>query len=149
VVAPAGSGKTEALRAVAARKGCPVVNLSLELSRRLLDVSTRQRPIRASSIVDDIVRGYPGDVVVVDNLELLFAPELELDPLRMLKHLGRDRTVIAAWPGTIDGSHLRYAEPGHPEARDYPVQGTEIVNAGTSEGAGHDASPEPFHQERK
>ena len=39
VVAPSGAGKTATLRAVAARTSVPVLNLNLELSRRLLELT--------------------------------------------------------------------------------------------------------------
>ena len=39
VAAPSGSGKTEALREVAERTGSRLVNLNLELSRRMLDLN--------------------------------------------------------------------------------------------------------------
>ena len=72
-----------------------------------------------AGILDEIVREERSDVVLLDNIELLFAVELAQDPLRLLQSLSRNRTIVAAWPGTFDGKTLTYAEPGHPEARRY------------------------------
>ena len=50
------------------------------------------------------------ELILLDNIELLFAVELAQDPLRLLQSLSRNRTVIASWPGTFDGQSLTYAE---------------------------------------
>ncbi len=127
VVGPAGTGKTAALREVSERIDAPLVNTNLELSRQLLDLAERQRPRRTRSLLDQIVAGTASDVVLLDNTELLFDHSLHQDPLRLLQGLSRNRTVAAAWNGSIEGGHLCYAEPGHPEHRRYPVDGTLVV----------------------
>ncbi|MCK4415225.1 MAG: BREX-3 system P-loop-containing protein BrxF [Candidatus Eisenbacteria sp.] len=45
IVAPSGSGKTAVLQNAATRSGAPLLNLNLELSRRMLDLTERQRGI--------------------------------------------------------------------------------------------------------
>jgi len=45
VVAPGGKGKTHLLREVHRRTGAPLLNSSLELSRRLLDLTAQQRAL--------------------------------------------------------------------------------------------------------
>ena len=42
VVAPAGEGKTTALQDVKERVGAPLINVNLDLSRRMLDLTERQ-----------------------------------------------------------------------------------------------------------
>ena len=46
VVAPAGAGKTTALQDLRDRTGAPLVNVNLELSRRMLDLTERQRALQ-------------------------------------------------------------------------------------------------------
>ena len=57
------------------------------------------------------IRDEGSEVVLLDNIELLFATELAQDPLRLLQSLSRNRTIVAAWPGNFDGGALTYAEP--------------------------------------
>jgi len=45
MVGPAGSGKTSALQEVSARTSAPLVNVNLELSRRMLDLTERKRAL--------------------------------------------------------------------------------------------------------
>jgi hypothetical protein len=77
-----------------------------------------------------MVRAEKSDVVLLDNIELLFAEELAQDPLRLLQALSRNRAVVAAWPGGFDGKYLTYAEPSHAEARRYQTPQAVIVKAG-------------------
>ena len=86
----------------------------------MLEFTQRKRALRAAGILSDIVDNAAADVVLLDNIEVLFSPELQQDPLRLLQRLSRNRTIVAAWPGVLDGEHLLYAEPSHPEHRRYP-----------------------------
>lgn len=133
VVGGPGSGKTTAFRAAEETQGWPYVNVSLELSKRLLDLTQKQRPVKAAGLLDEALRAVPGDVLLLDNIELLFQPELALDPIRLLQRIARGRTVVAAWPGSYEGNQLRYAEPGHPEAKTYSKPEVTIVVAGEAE----------------
>ncbi len=85
VVAPSGGGKTEALKEVANRLGLPVLNLNLELSARLLELTRRQRPLQLLELVGEIVASVASATALLDNTEILFDPSLKQDPLRMLQ----------------------------------------------------------------
>jgi len=119
VVGPPRSGKTSALREAAEDQGWPIVNLNLHLSERLLELTKRRRAIMVARIVDELIEAETGGVVALDNIELLFDPDLAVDPLRLLQSLARTRTLVVAWPGSFDGSTLNYAKPGHPESKRY------------------------------
>ncbi len=122
LVAPAGSGKTDALRDVHDRTDAPLVNVNLELSRRMLDLTERQRPLQLQRLLSEVVNAFPSEVVLLDNIELLFDVSLKQDPLRLLQGLSRNKTVVAAWNGTLDKEQMTYATPDHPEYRRYPLK---------------------------
>jgi hypothetical protein len=63
-----------------------------------------------------------GEIVLFDNIEILFDVSLKQDPLRLLQGLSRNKTVVAAWNGSIDGKYMIYAVPDHPEYRRYMVR---------------------------
>lgn len=122
VVAPAGAGKTTALTYVKERIGAPLVNVNLELSRRMLELTERQRALQLPRLLREIVDDAASEVVLLDNLEILFDVSLQQDPLRLLQGLSRNKTVVAAWNGSIDKDHMSYAVPDHPEYRRYLVR---------------------------
>jgi hypothetical protein len=124
VVGPARSGKTRLLQAAAAANGWPLINLNQRVSELLLELTQRQRALRVPRLVGDVFGSTGADVVLVDNLELLFSPDLAQDPLRLLQGLARNRTVVASWPGVMVGKQLTYAEPSHSEYRRYPEPDT-------------------------
>jgi hypothetical protein len=109
------SGKTAALRSVAERLGCPLANVNLEMSKKMLDLTRAQRSRQVERLLKEVIAAAPGDVVLLDNLEILFDTALEVEPLRLLQVTSRNRTVVASWSGTFLDGTLIYAEPGHPE----------------------------------
>lgn len=129
VVGPAGSGKTPALLKLAEIQGWPRLNVNRQLAEHLLDLTPKQRTVQTASLLEDRVRETAAAAIVLDNLEILFAVDLALDPLRLLQHLSRQRAIVAAWPGGYDGQTLTYAEPGHPEARRYRHPDARLVPA--------------------
>ena len=117
VVAPSGSGKTSALQEAQRRTGAPLLNVNLELSRRLLDLTQTQRALRVPQLLADIVGQAGGQIVLLDNIEILFEASLRQDPLRLLQGISRNLSVVAAWNGSAANGYLIYAAPGHPEYR--------------------------------
>ena len=126
LVAPVGSGKTIVLRKTAEHLDGRFVNLNLELSRRLLEFTAEQRALRLAQILDEVL-GADDTTVYLSRTEILFDPAFQQDPLRLLRHLSRVRTVVAAWSGAVQGSFLTYAEPGHREYRRLPHEGLALV----------------------
>jgi hypothetical protein len=120
-----GTGKTELLIRVAQERGFPRRLLSQEISSKMLSMTGRQRALEAERLVGELVTEAGGEVLLLDDIELLFHPALQIDPLRTLQNASRNAIVVAAWPGTYDGTTLIYAEPGHPEHRVY--RGPEVI----------------------
>ncbi len=122
IVGPEGSGKTTVLQEVKARIGALLINISLELSKRMLDLTERQRILHIPRLLDEITNSAANEIILLDNLELLFDMTLRQDPLQLLKSLSRNHTVVAAWNGSVENGYLTYAAPRHPEYRRYQMQ---------------------------
>jgi hypothetical protein len=121
IVAPAGAGKTTALHEVRNRTGAPLINVNLEISRRMLELTARQRALQLPRLLREIVGNGGGEMILLDNIEVIFDVGLKQDPLRLLQGLSRNQTVVAAWNGAIVHDALTYAAPDHPEYRGYPM----------------------------
>jgi ABC-type hemin transport system ATPase subunit len=122
LVGPVCSGKTTVLKKLQQELDVPIINVNLELSRRMLELTEQQRVIQLPRLMEDLIKKIKGDKVVLDNTELLFEPSLKQDSLRLLQKLSRNQTIIASWNGTIEDGYLVHAEPGHPEYRRYSTQ---------------------------
>ena len=133
LVAPAGAGKTALLTNLSERTKYPYVNVNLELSRRMLDLTGKQRALRVGALLSELLAGLPSPVLL-DNTEVLFDRALQQDPLRLLKELSRNKTVVATWNGVLNADGLTYAAPGHPEYRRYPRGDLDFLSV-TAEGA--------------
>ena len=132
LVGETGSGKTGILRDIASNLGTEVININLVLSSELLELTANQRALRLPGILDHVI-DKTKPTMVLDNLEILFDKHLQQDPLRLLQGISRNHSVLASWNGTITSDKLIYAEPGHPEYRNYDLADTLIVGIdGTS-----------------
>lgn len=119
LVAAAGAGKTAALQYVHERTAAPLININLGLSRRMLDLTERQRSLQLPRLLGEMIDEIKENTILLDNIEILFDVALKQDPLRLLQGLSRNKTIVASWNGSIDKNSLTYAVPGHPEYRRY------------------------------
>lgn len=146
LVGPMGSGKTRVLREVERLTGAPRVNLSLELSKRLLNLSQKERSQKAATVFQDMLSGFrredgtPFETVLLDNIEILFDASLELNALQLIQQVSRSTTLVVGWPGRVRDGFLTYAEPGHPEYQRHPARGLVLVtleDRPSNSGEGH------------
>ena len=100
------------------------INLSAALAERLADSPTRLRPVHVDTALRDAL---PEGPLVLDHIEVLFEPSLEVLPVEALRRLARNRTVVAHWPGRVEDGVAIYAEPGHPEHVRAPLDGIPYV----------------------
>lgn len=117
LIGPIGTGKTEHLKTYAQATNSPYLPIGAVLAERLLATPTRFRDTEAATAMSDLCQG--AGPFLLDNLELLFHPDLQLDPYRLLTGLARTRTIVAAWPGAYVNGTLTYGAPGHREFRSF------------------------------
>lgn len=127
VVGPSRSGKTTALQQVHDAANIPLINVNLELSKRLLDLTERQRALQIPNLLDQFVGETGHDEALLDNNEILFDIQLKQDPLRLFQGLSRSRTIVMSWNGRTNEECLFYAKPDHPEFRQYPLADMTVV----------------------
>lgn len=118
------TGKTALLSAFAGRLEASTLNVGSELGRRLAAIPQRQRHLQAGSALRELADNHAkGDLLLMDNIELLFDTTLQLNPLDLLKRHAHSRRVVAVWPGELRDGRLAYADMGHSEHRDYATDG--------------------------
>ena len=126
IVGPSRSGKTSVLASLAQANAWPLLNVNLAVAEKLLGLSKRRRSTDVHRLLAKLL-DERGEIVLLDNAEILFSPDLEQNPLALFRSLSRNRTLIISWSGRLTNGKLTYAEAGHPEAREFPVDDTAVV----------------------
>jgi hypothetical protein len=102
-------------RDVHKRTDAPLINVNLELSRRMLELTERQRALQLPRLRSETVNAGQNHLILLEDIELLLDVSLEQDPLRLLKGLSRNKTLVEAWKGSVGNGYLIYSRPDHPE----------------------------------
>ncbi len=128
IIGPPLAGKTALLQAFGEHVGAKHLNVGSELGLRLTTIPVKQRHLEAGNILRELINTHAnGDLVLLDNVELLFDRSLQLNPLELLKKHAASRRIVAVWPGEIQKTgnepRLTYADLGHPEHQDYAING--------------------------
>ena len=124
LISQPGSGKTTLIAELANQRDMKVMNVGATLGSRLAALPQRQRALQTNVILRELTDEYAnGDLLLLDNIELLFDQTLKLDPLDLLKRHAHSRRVVAVWPGELIDGRLTYAQMGHPEYQDYGLDG--------------------------
>jgi hypothetical protein len=106
---------------VAEETGWSLLNVNLELSRVLLELSAQERKRQVVRLFEDLIRASQAKTLLLDHIELLFERSLGLNPMTVLGSVARHGTLVVNWPGAKTGSTLSYSSPNHPEYRAYKL----------------------------
>ena len=124
LIGPPRSGKSGLLSALAKRREAAVLSLGTALGRQLVAIPNARRHLVAVELLGELANSCAAnDILLLDNIELLFDRTLQLDPLNLLKRHAHARRVVAVWPGELHDNRLTYAITGHPEHQDYGIEG--------------------------
>lgn len=128
LVGPSRSGKTQLLRQLGAKLNIEPLNINLELGRLLAATPNNKRGFSAGELLREIADNERAeDPLLLDNLELLFEPSLQINPLDIIRRLAHSKRVVAVWPGELRNDRLVYADRNHPEHRDYSREGVVVL----------------------
>lgn len=124
---PSHCGKTKLLRQLSVKLKIKRISLGLELGRRLAATPNSKRGFSVGELLRELTNQTQAEApLLLDNLEVLFEPSLEVNPLELLRRLAISKRVVAVWPGELRNDRLVYADMSHPEHRDYSSDGVVI-----------------------
>lgn len=104
----------QAAEAAAEELGWKLIDLNLDLARRLLPFTAQERRDEAWEALEEVV-GDQSAGIVLCGTDILFEPSLGYRPYEALRRLARRGPIVASWFGTVDGGELVRVELGHPE----------------------------------
>lgn len=108
-------------------KNIPYINVNIELSEKLIAVPQSKRKYYVTEFLQEIIMGRTEEIICLDYFELLFHPELAVNPIQLLRDISRNKTLVISWRGNIEGDALVHAEPGHPEYKRQTVEDAIII----------------------
>ena len=114
-----GSGKSRILRNFS---HYTYLDLTRTLVKELSTLPGDQRIGKVPAYLQEMIETAEGSVLIVDNIEIMFLPEVNIDPLKTLAKLSRGKTLVVAWVGVYDGATLQWSEPGRPDYKTYTAQ---------------------------
>lgn len=104
---------TEAVDELSSKYGWHRLRVGQELAAALVSEPPRRRPRAAHRwMTSRLGQMAPGPVICTE-IDLLFEPTLELDPLLLLRDVSRVTRLVVAWPGSCGDDVLAYAAPEH------------------------------------
>lgn len=121
------------LENTASTEGLVVINLGLELSKKLIKVPRQGRAKASALLFADLLNQRNTHVLLLNHIEILFDKTLSIEPLKLLQSSAKNLTLVVAWPGEKTNTLLTYAMPSHPEYRCYKASDfgeTIFVDAG-------------------
>lgn len=98
------------------------LNLGKELGVFLLDIPQRERTRAILRWFEHKVDTCERPPLVCFQIDFLFLPILNLDPLAMFRQAARRTKLSVLWPGEFTGKTLSYAVPNHKHYRAWEIQ---------------------------
>ena len=107
-------------------RDCEKLSLNILLSEKLASIQPQNRSMQ---IMDEIktILYRSSEPILIDRFEMLFAPDYQLNILKIFMDLARFRPLYVLWPGKMNINALIYAEPGDPEYRNYRIADYDVI----------------------
>lgn len=89
------------------------INVGQKLSEKLCEIEKDVRRQATPSLLENIIKEY--SAITLSHIEILFTDYLEMDVVRAVLSLCRNRKICCLWPGQWSNGKLIYASPEFPE----------------------------------
>lgn len=122
VVGGAGSGKSRLIRELAEQDGWKYVEAKDLIDEEFLEIAREERPEIAKDVLEHALCAHNSDVVLIDGINVLFAPILNLKPIELLRTISKVYPIVVGWRGRFDGEILHLEHNNNPEYFAHPVE---------------------------
>jgi hypothetical protein len=121
-----GSGKSKVLREAAENKGWDYVDCRLLITESFLELMPTERKEKAAAMMKEVLSTYTSGVIMLDRVQTFFVPVFHIDVASLLKELGKEFTLVLAWPGYVKDGQLCYDKFDGTESIRMPVDGLRV-----------------------
>lgn len=106
VVGGPGSGKSKLIRELAEQDKWKYVEAKDLIGEDFLEIDYEGRSECAITEISKALHAFQADVILVDGVEVLFAPILHINPVDILKELSKQYPIIVGWRGSYKNGLL-------------------------------------------
>ena len=103
IVGGPGSGKSKLIRELAEQDGWKYIEAKELIDDEFLEIARDLRPDMAKDVMCKALKACGSDVILLDNVNVLFAPILNLKPIELLKTVSAMYPIVVGWRGRFDG----------------------------------------------
>lgn len=105
-----GCGTTRFAQLLAAKGFGTYINLSLQLARYRMTVDASDDVGWPTDCMARLLSSMaPGSPLILDHIEGIFEPELELNPLSWFLQWAREVPLVVVWPGVVSQGDFIYS----------------------------------------
>lgn len=115
IVGGPGSGKSKIMRILAEEKGWRYLEAKDLIDEEFLELARDTRPQMAKDVVCTALKSCHSEVVLIDSVEVLFAPILNIEPIALLKAISQVHPIMVGWRGHLDGNTLYLEHRNNPK----------------------------------
>ena len=115
IVGGPGSGKSLLIRELAEQKGWKYLEAKQLIEEEFLLVPRDERPKLAEDVIRRALTRSDTEVVLLDGINVLFAPILNLEPLDILKTISKTYPIVVGWRGHLEGDQLNLERNNNPK----------------------------------
>lgn len=115
IVGGPGSGKSLLIRELAEQKGWKYLEAKQLIEEEFLLVPRDERPKLAENVIRRALTRSDTEVVLLDGINVLFAPILNLEPLDILKTISKTYPIVVGWRGHLEGDQLYLEHNNNPK----------------------------------
>ena len=106
IVGGPGSGKSLLIRELSEQKGWKYLEAKQLIEEEFLLIPRDERPQLAEEVIRRALSRSDTEVVLIDGINVLFAPILNLNPLELLKTISKTYPIVVGWRGHLEGDQL-------------------------------------------
>lgn len=127
LVGGAGSGKSKILRDLSEQDGWKLIEAKDLIDEEFLEYAREERPEKAPAAVSATLRACNGKVVLIDSVQVLFSPILNIPAFELLKRISTQFPLIVGWRGSFDGKQLHLEHCGNEKYASFDVEYPEHI----------------------
>ncbi len=105
----------------------PSFSLNKELSQLLIGKAKANYSKEIFDWISSKNREIEKEPLLLTDIDILFEPSFELDPLAIFRQSSKNKKLVVLWPGSFGNNNLSYASPDHAHYRNWANPGVEII----------------------